>query len=168
VSFETTLNGQPAAGYVLASTEMMAMMGTGTWNVKGLYFFLAPIDQAGAASSILGEMLRSVRVNPQWFYSNLKMVGDVSKIVAETNEYVSRIQSESYWNRQRAQDRANQNFSDYIRGVQRVRDPETGQVYEARAGYNYYYRARGEDQPFGTNATDTERHLDVTELEKVD
>jgi hypothetical protein len=167
-SFETMIEGRPAAGYVLASTEMVAMMGTGIWNVKSLYFFLAPPEEAPRASALLGEMLRSVQVNPQWFYANLKMTGDVSKIVTETNAYVSKLQSESYWNRQRAQDRANQNFSDYMRGVQRVRDPNTGEVYEARAGHNYYYRARGEARPFGVNQTGIERVLDVTELEKID
>ncbi len=168
VSFETNIGGQPTAGYVLASTSSITMEGMGTWNVQGLYFFLAPAGQAAAVSQMVSHVLESVKVNPQWFASNQKMVGDISKIVTDTNNYISKMQSESYWNRQKAQDRSSQRFSDYIRGVQRVKDPETGEVYEARSGYNYYYRPRGDDRPIGSDSPDVPQYIDVTPLEKID
>jgi hypothetical protein len=48
--------------------------------------------------------------------------------------------------------------------VQRVKHPDTGQVYEAVAGSNYYYLPRGSDRPVGTDSTELPKHIDVTPL----
>ena len=88
---------------------------------------------------------------------------ETSRITHETGEYISKLQNDAYWNRQRAQDRSNRNFDDYIRGVQRVVDPETGREYEAVAGSNYYYRVHATDRAVGTNSAETPK-IDVTLL----
>src|SRR5207245_1648405 len=75
-----------------------------------------------------------------------------SRIVSDTANYLAKLQSDSYWNRQASQDRSNQNFSDMQRGIQVVVDPGTGQKYEAVSGHNYYYLTSAG----GTIATDTQ------------
>jgi len=160
VSF-TTARGQ--AGYALAGTSMTTVAGMSSWFVNYLAGFLCPIDQTKTVFSIATHITTSTQANAQWVQSQQKTTMEVSRITHETAEYVSKIQSESYWNRQKAQDRTNRNFDDYIRGVQRVVDPDTGREYEAVAGSNYYYRVHSTDQVVGTNSTSTP-NIDVTLL----
>jgi hypothetical protein len=168
VSFRLARSGQTLAGFCLAGPELHTAMGTGIWYVRHLYVTLAPEGRTALASAVMERMLKSYEVNPQWFASQLRLTGNVSRIVSETHDYVSRVQSESYWNRQQVLDRTSQRFSDSIRGIQRVQDPNTGQVYEAVAGSNYYWRAAGSDRPFGTETSDVPRYIDVTPLLKID
>ncbi|MCW5980970.1 MAG: hypothetical protein KIT09_23010 [Bryobacteraceae bacterium] len=164
VSFKLSRDGVQTAGYCLAGTEMISMAGTGVWTVRHLYNFVAPEPKVALASSVLTRMIQSVEINPQWFAAQQGTTAAVSRIVTETNNHISRVQSQSYWNAQRSADRRSRQFSDTIRGVQRVQDPNTGQEYEAVAGSNYYWRAAGSDQPFGTDASDVPRYIDVTPL----
>lgn len=168
VSFRLARSGQNLAGYCLAGSELHNAMGTGIWFVRHLYVTLAPEGKTALASAVMDRMLKSYEVNPQWFASQLRLTGNVSRIVSETHDYISRVQSESYWNRQQMMDRTSQRFSDYIRGIQRVQDPNTGEVYEAVAGSNYYWRAAGADRPFGTETSDVPKYIDVTPLLKID
>src|SRR5579872_559358 len=161
VSF-TTARGQ--AGYVLAGTVMTTITSAGSnWFVNYLAGFTCPLDQSKQTFNIATHIGTSTQANLQWVQSQQKTTMEVSRINHETAEYVSKVQSESYWNRQRSQDRTNRNFDDYIRGVQRVVDPETGREYEAVAGSNYYYRIHGTDRAVGTNSTETPK-IDVTLL----
>jgi hypothetical protein len=157
------------AGYVLAGTEIMAntdqRMG-GTWLVTFLAGFLCPAGKPQETLAIGEHILNSTRYNPQWVRSQQHTTMQTSAIVTETNEYVSRIRSESYWAQQASHDRTARNFDDTIRGVQRVVDPETGIEYEAVAGKNYYYRVHTTGAVVGTDLTDTP-NIDVTLLTQV-
>jgi hypothetical protein len=171
ISFEGRRDGQPYLGSVSSRTvrtTMQSVSAGGVWTVEGPFYWVAPAGGVETAISVAGHFWKTFRISPQWFAASQRLTANVSAIVTETNNQVSRIISNSYWSRQRAQDRTNRNFSDYIRGVQRVRDPETGEEFEARAGSNYYWRLPSDSRPFGTDTTGIETVLDVRPLETVD
>ena len=89
VSFRFSNNGTPMGGYCLAGTELTSAAGTGVWSVRHLYSFVAPGDKVSMASSVLTRMIQSVEVNPQWFAAQLGTTAAVSKIVTQTNNYIS-------------------------------------------------------------------------------
>src|SRR5581483_4541534 len=129
--------------------------GMSSWYVALLDGFLTPPEQSSQTFSIAMHVLSSTQANPQWVSAQQKTTMEVSRITKETGDYIAKIQSDSYWNRQKTQDRTNRNFDDSIRGVQRVVDPETGREYEAAAGSNYYYRVHATGAVVGTNSTAT-------------
>ena len=166
--FTCTRGGRECAGAVLAATTQTSMQGMqgGIWYVSTLTAFLAPVEQAGAADQILQHMLKSFEMNPQWVARQSQTTMDTSQIVHETQEHISHIITDTYWARQRVLDRTNRNFDDYIRGVVRLRDPNTGDEYEGEAGKNYYYKVPNVNRPVGTNR-EIQGRIDVTELEQV-
>lgn len=153
--FTCTRNGQPAAGAVYAATERLPMPG-GTqgalWFHISLGDFVSPESAAGTTNDVLLHMFQTFQVSPQWLARQSNTALETAQITHEANEYISKVRDQAYWSRQRAQDRANRNFDDYIRGVVRLRDPATGQEIEGVAGRNHYYALRGDDDhPIGTN-----------------
>jgi hypothetical protein len=166
VAFLCQIRGE-SAGYVLAMTKLTAMYGTALWQVPILAGFVASREQAATAVAVMQRLFETFEINPDWFARQQATTAQTSAIVTETNEHVSRIITESYWKRQRAQDRMAENFSDYIRGRVRLRDPETGEELEGRAGNNYYWRIRGTRTIVGNDTGTPPPSIDVTELEQV-
>lgn len=168
VAFTSVRNGQENAGYVLASTSRMALPGdTGIWNVITLVGWMAPPSATGTVNAVLDRLMRSFQINAQWARAQQQLTADTSRIVTETNNRVSQIITDSYWSRQRSQDRTSENFSDYIRGRVRLKDPETGEELEGTAGKNYYWRQRGTNTIVGSDTPDRPTNIDVTELEQI-
>lgn len=165
VSFSCQKNGRDFGGYVVAGTmltEVAGMLG-GNWVVQTLYGFLAPVDQTGLAAAVLAHGTETLQFNPQWIQMQQNVTMNTSRIVTETNHYISKLQSEAYWNRQRSQDRISQARSDANRGIVRVQDPNTGEVYEVANGRNYYWRHGPSGTIIGTNTYDPP-NIDVTPL----
>jgi hypothetical protein len=143
------------------------MYGTALWQVPILAGFVASREQAATAVAVMQRLFETFEINSEWFARQQATTAQTSAIVTETNEHVSRIITESYWKRQRAQDRMAENFSDYLRGRVRLRDPETGEELEGRAGNNYYWRIRGTRTIVGNDTGTPPPSIDVTELEQV-
>jgi hypothetical protein len=167
IAFESA-QGIGTVGAVTQLTSMPSISAGGLWNVQALWGWSASREQAAVANTAIQHLGNTFRINPQWMAASLRHTAEVSRIVTETNAQISQIISDSYWSRQRSLDRTNRKFSDYIRGVQRVRDPDTGEEFEAVAGSNFYWRIPGGQHPFGTESTGVETVLDVRPLEKVD
>lgn len=157
----TTAKGQ--AGWILAGTQLISIAGSSLWHVDTLVGFIAPPDKAPTAVAAMGRMIQTYQLNPQWFAAQQQTIAQTTRIVAQTNDYVSRVITDSYWSRQKTLDRVNQNFSDYIRGVQPVVNPNTGEQYEAVAGHNYYYLPPGSVHPIGTDVQ-APPNIDLVEL----
>ncbi|MFM8361733.1 MAG: hypothetical protein ACKOA4_03445 [Haliscomenobacter sp.] len=138
VRFTFPSNNGQRSGYVFANTLKVEGNGNGIWHVEQLIGYVAPPERAQEAADILGRVVRSFQINPQWARMQSNLSANVSKIVAETNQVISGIISDVYENRTQAQDRSNRRFDDYIRGVERVAD-ENGKVYEVKSGNNYYW-----------------------------
>ncbi len=167
ISFEGMRQGRPVAGYVLAATKLVVIAETGMWNLTTLLGFVAPVDQAATATAAIQRVMQTFTVSSQWFGQQQQTTAKTSQIVTETNNRVSQGISDTYWARQRAQDRSHEGFSDYMRGRVRLKDPESGEEMEGRAGNNYYWRVRGTDTVVGGNDPTPPPAIDVTELEQV-
>jgi hypothetical protein len=166
-AFTCMVNGRESVGYVLAATTLTSMMDTGIWNVSTLVGFIVPASMGASGHKLLQHTVASFAVSPQWYGRQQQTTAATSQIVSRTNEAVSRTISDSYWSRQRAQDRMSENYSDYIRGRVRLKDPDSGEELEGRAGKNYYWRVRGTDTIIGSDQPSPPPQIDVTELQEV-
>jgi hypothetical protein len=142
-AFRFSQNSEPFVGYGLAVTQVVqaaAMGGGGNWSVALLLIYLCPEKQVETVRETATHMFQSVRMNPTWVAGQQQLAANVSQIVTQTNQEISRIIDESYWSRQAVLDDVNRKFSNYILGVTDVVDPETGDTWKVEAGHNYYWR----------------------------
>jgi len=151
-AFRYEQNTQPFVGYGLALTQIIQSVGTqgGQWSVPLLVIYTCPATQAEAVHQISEHIFQSVIINPQWAASQQQIAVNVSQIVTQTNQEISRIINDSYWARQRTLDDTNRRFSNYILGKTDVVDPATGEKWKAEAGHNYYWRKDYTGQVRGT------------------
>ncbi len=166
-SFSSMRNGKESAGYVLSGTKLTTIAGSSMWWVTTLLGWVAPPDQTAVVDAVVQRLMQTFRVNPAWFGQQQQMTAETSRIVSKTNEEVSRIITDNYWSRQKVQDRTNRNFSGYIRGTVRLKDPESGEELEGTAGKNYYWRVRNTNTVVGSDTPNAPTNIDVTELEQV-
>ncbi len=166
-SFSCVRNGQEASGFVLAGTKLTTIADSGMWWVTTLVAWVAPAEQAGVVNAVLRRVMQTFQMNSAWYRQQQQTTAEVSRIVSQTNEEVSRIITDNYWSRQKSQDRTNQNYSDYIRGTVRLKDPESGEELEGTAGKNYYWRVRNTNTIVGSDTPNAPPNIDVTELEQV-
>jgi len=152
-AFQFDQDSQPFVGYGLALTQIvqsMAMQG-GNWSLALMVVYSCPSSETEAVHEMAHHMFQSVRMNPQWVASQQQLAVNVSQIVTQTNQEISRIIDESYWSRQATLDNINRRFSNYILGVTDVVDPETGEKWKVEAGHNYYWRREHTGQIIGTD-----------------
>jgi len=166
-SFSCVRNGRESAGYVLAGTRLTTIADSSMWWVTTLLAWVAPPDQTPVVDAVIQRLMKTFQVNPSWFGQQQQLTAETSRIVTKTNEEVSRIITDNYWSRQKSQDRTNRNFSDYIRGTVRLKDPESGEELEGTAGKNYYWRVRNTNTIVGSDTPGAPPNIDVTELEQV-
>ncbi len=167
-AFRFQQNGDPYVGYGLALTQVTSMpsMQGGSWNVVMLLVYTSPEAEAEFAQQIFSHMFMSIKWNPQWLASQQQLTRDVSRIVSQTGQEISKIISDGYWTRQGVMDNVNRRFSNSILGVTDVVDPETGQTWKVEAGHNYYWAKPGGEAVVGTN-TFTRPDIDFTPLKEL-
>jgi hypothetical protein len=77
-------------------------------------------------------------------YARIYQAGQISKIISQTNDQISKSISDSYWQTQKTYDRTNTQFSDAMRGVDRYNDGSQILV-QLPSGYdNAWVNDRGE------------------------
>jgi hypothetical protein len=138
---EATFQCQQGAveGYYLAATKRTQAYGTGIWNVEYLYGFLASKDHAPRANKILGHIVDSSQLNPEWLRMQQGIAANVSAITTKTNQEISELITSSYWQQQQTYDELSRRRSNATLGVHDVVDPTTGQEYKVESGSNYYW-----------------------------
>lgn len=151
-AFRFEHDSQPYAGYGFALTQVVqsTSMQGGNWSVALLVIYSCPASEANTVRQISNHMFQSLRMNPQWVASQQQLTANVSQIVTQTNQEISRIIDESYWSRQITLDNMNRRFSNTILGITDVVDPETGEKWKVEAGHSYYWRKDYTDQIVGT------------------
>jgi len=167
-AFRFQKNGEPYVGFGTALTQVVTMpsMQGGNWNVAMLLVYTSPEAEAEFTQQIFSHMFLSIKWNPQWLASQQQLTSDVSRIVSQTGQEISKIISDSYWTRQGVMDNVNRRFSNYILGVTDVVDHDTGQTWKVEAGHNYYWAKPGGDAVVGTN-TFTRPDIDFTPLKEL-
>jgi hypothetical protein len=143
----------PAVAYYVAATKETIMAGTGMWFVNLIAGEIGPADRDAGGLSVILHMLKTYHLNNEWKAESVKTAGEVSRQYtissqqasqAISNRYWSQQASneslnQAYWGRQAVQDHAADNFSNYIRGVENVKDPQTGTQYQVNYGPQYHW-----------------------------
>ncbi|MCA9802460.1 MAG: tetratricopeptide repeat protein [Cyanobacteria bacterium HKST-UBA02] len=150
VSIKITANkgAMPLVGYYLCCTKATVGYGTGMWWVTKIAGVVCPAQMDRAGLGLILHMLQTFQIDPQWGNESIKTAGQVSRNYRAASQQVSnsimnrywsqQAANESihnaYWNRQASQDRAANRYSDAFRGVENVRDPNTGTNYQVQYG----------------------------------
>lgn len=132
-----TERGIPAEGFFMLSTSTQPGMPGCGWGSM-FYGITAPTGELAALQPVLQRCLDSGQFSQQ-YVSGQRQLQDqqfrASRNAARTYNEISDMQADS-WNRyNRATDIASENFSDAIRGNERLWDPSTGQVYQFENGF---------------------------------
>jgi len=119
------------------------------WYIDYVFSFKAEKGGLSSRSKVFQTMIYSVKVNPRWYAKvvnvkemlvqqairGIKAVGRIGEMAARASSEMRADQMRSWEQRQQSQDRIAQNFSDYIRGVDRFHDPRAGKEVELPSGY---------------------------------
>ncbi|MDH4027580.1 MAG: hypothetical protein OEU95_01950 [Nitrospirota bacterium] len=167
VRIEYELNGTEMEEEIYAVVEsymfrMQTMGGVVTninWMVDYIFSFKTEKGKFEENLKTFQTIAHSFKLNPQWFnrYSQvvesliqgqirqIQSIGQLSRIISQTNNEISDMMMESYNNRQKVNDRIANDFSQYIRGVDEYRDPNEGKAVELPSGYdNAWSNSSGE------------------------
>jgi hypothetical protein len=162
VAFTCRQNGQAMSGYYFAGTQLTEHPAGGLWHAEYLGGFLAASGKAAEAQAVLGRIVQSIQVNPQWASMQQNIAANTSQIVSRTHEEISKIISDTYWNRQTVMDELSRRRSNATLGVEDVVDPQTGRGIKVESGSSHYWiDHRG--AIVGTD-TDTRPNLDFRAL----
>ena len=127
---------------------MLAMTTNENWTLSYLVGMRASRGQLDSRSGLFMTMASSIRLNREWFnryvqlvemliqaqIRNIRLTGDFSRLLAQTSAEISEERMSAYESRQRAYDRMSENFSDYVRGVDRYTDAD-GNIVKLPSGY---------------------------------
>jgi len=123
------------------------------WGTKGVFAIRSARGQLDADSGLLLTIANSVRPDLQWSADYEQALAIRNQIVMNASNAAllrSRIQSmahaqisdtimRSYNARQAVLDQCNLQFSNYIRGVEQYRSPDSTNVLTLPSGYNYVW-----------------------------
>jgi hypothetical protein len=154
--------GQAAEEWLTAMTFSGAVAGPAfnmaTGGVAQTYFYTcggdhifalrAPQGQLDAQEKFFRMVLSTIRVDPQWqarvtqaiaglHATDSKGAADRSAIIAQNGRDISKIIHDTYDNSTKAHDRAMEGWSQYMRGVQTYRNPNTGDTVELSNQYGH-------------------------------
>ncbi len=132
----------------LSSQGYATMMHT-LWSASMLFSVKAPkskIDDcrkvamtikasSKATLPFYNKYMQVVKLLSDAVYQRIYAAGQISKIISQTNDQVSKSISDSYWQTQKSYERTSNQFSDYSRGINRY-DDGTGIPVHLPSDYN--------------------------------
>ena len=131
------------------AVELPMMVGT-YWAMGYTFCLRAEKGQLDKSSRTLQTIARSFRLDPQWFNKHnqivemlvqnqirqIQRIGEVSRMVSRTYNEISDMTRRGYEERQAAQDRMFDGFSQAIRGVDEYYNPMEERSVELPTGYD--------------------------------
>jgi hypothetical protein len=119
------------------------------WSANNLYSVKAPKGKLEQCRKIAltikasskptlkfyNKFVQVTKILSDAVYARIYQAGQISKIISQTNDQISKSISDSYWQTQKTYDRTNEQFSDYMRGVDRYNDGSETQI-QLPSGYN--------------------------------
>ena len=161
VRVEYELDGQPIEeDFYCALTKIFLPGGNMViWNADQLGAMRAAQGQLDDQARILQTMVSSIRLNPQWLnryqqlvealtaYQNRQIAnaGVLSRIISQTHAEITESRQQAYEQRQATMDRISDSYSQYIRGVDEYRNPDTGTRVELPSGYSHAWRGLNDE-----------------------
>jgi hypothetical protein len=140
------------------SSQGVVYLETTIWTLSGLCACTAPGGNLEEVRKLVLTIRSSTRLELPFYnryvqvqkllqdqaYARIYQAGQLSRIISQTSAEISKTISDGYYERQRSNDRINEQFSDYIRGVDRYSDG-SGTTYQLPSGYtNAWVNNRGE------------------------
>jgi len=153
VAFTCLQNSRPMRGYYFAGVLRTQLNnGLGFWAVLYLYGFIAPESDRALGEVALHRLVTTYRTNENWAMRQGQTTMAASRAMAQSNEEISRMISESYWNRSRSLDETFRQGANARRGTTDVVDPDTGETWNIWTDTNarYYWHLPGSDVIVGT------------------
>ncbi|MDQ3141264.1 MAG: hypothetical protein M3Q56_03345 [Bacteroidota bacterium] len=141
-----------------ATSQGVVTMNSTIWAAAGLQSCKAPKGKLEECRKIAltirasskptlpfyNKFLQVVQILSDQVYQRIYQAGQISKIISQTNDQISKTISDSYWQTQKSNDKSNAQFSDYLRGVDRYNDGNQTPV-QLPSGYsNAWVNDRGE------------------------
>jgi hypothetical protein len=123
-----------------------------SWGPVGVPFSLrAAKGKLDAATPLMLASVNSLQIEKKWFgeymyvcdlfkarvMQGIRNAVEISETVRKNSDAVFKMYSDAYWSRAASQDRISQQFSDYIRGVQRYDSPYEKYPVQLPSGYKY-------------------------------
>lgn len=141
VTFTCEQDGRPASGYYFAGSLHAGAVGMpgGIWHVEYLYGYVAVREKSATAEQILSHMLSTYADNPQWMAMQQNVTAATSRIVAETQEQVSRMISDTFAYKNQVSDEISRRRENAILGTVDVIDPGSGRTIKVENSSNYYW-----------------------------
>ena len=96
------------------------------------------------------------------------------RAIKESNDATNEAIMEGWRQRNAASDRAHDQFTDYIRDEQTMRDPSTGETYKVETGSEQYWKNQqgeyieSDDRFYNPNRDPNLYHQDWTEMERAE
>jgi hypothetical protein len=141
VTFTCEQKGRPFSGYYFAGSLRAGMAGSpgGIWHIEYLYGYVAAREKAAPAEQILAHMLTTYRENSQWMAMQQNVTAATSRIVAQTQQEVSKMISDTFAYKSQVDDEISRRRENAILGTVDVIDPPTGRQIKVENGANYYW-----------------------------
>ena len=165
VRIEYEENAQPVEEAFYGQLDVTNMNSQGVvtynsaiWSANNLYSVKAPNGKLEAVNKIAltirasskptlpfyNKFIQVTKLLSDAVYAKIYQAGQISKIISQTNDQISKTISDSYWQTQKSNEHINNQFSDYIRGVDRYSDGSQTQI-QLPSGYsNAWVNDRGE------------------------
>jgi hypothetical protein len=133
---------------LLSGVEMLKCL---YWSAESASSVRAEAGQLDKLEPIHQTVVRSMKIDERWFsrfmqVSQLlqdgvrqqqKQLMEINQIVKDTNDHISKTISDSYWARQKVQDKMHQQFSNIINGVDQYALPDGKSTVTLPSGYNH-------------------------------
>jgi hypothetical protein len=108
----------------------------------------APAGELDAQEPLFRLIIGSLQADPAWEGAVQRVIAQMqakdsqaarqrSDIITDNSRQIGDMISNTYQNRQAAQDRSSANFSQYLRGTQTYRNPNTGEAVDLNNGYSH-------------------------------
>ena len=141
-----------------------------TWWADGVHGFISPPDSAATAAAAMARMLVSARENPQWAAGEADHQRRMGQQFQAYLRWSQELQQKTIAQRWQADEARQSGVRDILGGTVRLRDPTTGETFEASVQDRYCFRVKGADRPTAIGS-DTDfkpvRDLDLTRLLKI-
>jgi hypothetical protein len=135
--------------YCVLSRVDIPQTRTTFWGTDRNYSFRAEKGKLDERTKVFQTMVASIKPNLEWFnryrqlvqmlvqnqLRQIRQVGELSRYISQTSSEISELSRQAYENRQASQERINQQFSQYIRGVDEYRNPFDNRPVELPSGY---------------------------------
>lgn len=141
-----------------------------TWWADGVHGFIAPPERSAQAASAMLRLLTTLRESPQWAAGEREHQQRMSQQYQAYLSWSRSLQQQSIEQRWLADEARQRGMRDILGGTVRLKDPATGETFEATARDRYYFRVQGADRPTAIGS-DTDfkpvANVDLTRLLKI-